>query len=302
MRNRFKAMKAAAIDKRMPRLPDVFEETPISSGTYGYIFKSVCNPYRVFKTSVQYDVGAFCPVSLKHEYNVSRFISSLIASDECDIAGYPFFSTNSSKFMTTDTFCFFAMDYIRPIEAQTMLIELMPGDSTLKDGFRKAKPLMAEHGTWLQYGHKATKELLDSGVVENMNFNIYCDTMGKFCAACNFLGILLADVEFIVGFNGNRTGVFVLDFDKAIALDEETIYTDVYQGKLETLRFDEFGTMRGVGFDSYSLAQFPYTEEAFNDAYESQIKRLLRLRTVQVVQWVAATARNKINKRMPFVR
>lgn len=302
LRNRFKSMKQAAADKRMPKMPDVFQETPIASGTYGFIFRSKCDSNRVFKASVNHELGASCPASFKHEHDVSNFITKLLSSEYADMIDYNFYGTNPSHFASTDTFCFFAMDYIVPVANQSTLIELMPGEQTLdrlEDGFRNARPAMTNTGGWLQYGKRATKELLNARFAGDMDFDEYCTGMGRLCASCNFMGILLADVEFIVGSNGKQKGVFVLDFDKVMALDQEVVFTEKYRSNLAALSFDQFGTPEGVGFDSYALIQFPYTEPYFNDAYTDHMKRLLGLSKPAVERWMQATGRNTIREVVP---
>ena len=175
-----------------------------------------------------------------------------------------------------------------------MLIELMPGDRTLQNTTRNSKPAMTNNGTWIQYGVDHIKKLFDEELAVNMNFEKYCKGMGILCAMCNFMGIFLADVEFIVGFNGSENGVFMLDFDKVHAIDYRRVTTNEYKEKLRDCSFETFGTPKGVGFDAYATIQFPYKENEFNDEYANCIKSLLELPSNEVDYWMQTTERTNI--------
>ena len=289
MRNRFKIMKKAAADARMPKMPDLFSDVPLASGTYGFIFRSRCDSARVFKVSANHKPGMSCSRSFRHEYNVARFVTKCINSGIAEIEQYALFGTNPSQFATTDTFCFFAMDYITPIIGQKKLIELMPGDPSLdpsrvEGGVRNARPAMTDQGGWMQYGKRATKGLMNSGMIPGMTFELYCTAVGKFCATCNFMGIMLADVEFIVGTAGERTGVLVLDFDKVHAIAEERIYTEEYRSKLGELISSVWGRLALVLMRilSYSFSR----RAGIHQAYADQMMFLLATSMESVKEWV----------------
>ena len=85
LRNKFQLMKDRALKARIPRMPGVFEEEPIASGTYGFIFRSVENPRRVYKASANHRLGTECPASFRYEHDVSNFITKLISSKKGDL-------------------------------------------------------------------------------------------------------------------------------------------------------------------------------------------------------------------------
>ena len=300
LRDKLKLLKAASAEMRIPKMPDLFADTPISSGTYGFIFLSKCDPKRVFKTSVNHPVEKGCPSTFRHEYNVSNFVQKGINSHITEIREYPFFATNPSKFGFTDTFCFFAMDYIVPLDNETTLIELRPGDTQLeraKGGTQKARPAMTDggKGAWTQYGKSAAKRMFANGKVPGMDWETYCLSMGRFCALCNFMGILLADVEFIVGKTGSKAGVYVLDFDKVMAINVERIFSDEYREKLVTNSFAEFGHIVNTADAAYSRSQFPHDEKIFNEAYFNQLVQMsIDVPKEVVKQWIVDTGRDKI--------
>ena len=144
--------------------------------------------------------GGQCASQFRLEFDVSLVMQRLLEDNTLQRAAPRLSGTAPSSFLLSERVCLFAMDRVRPLAGVGYLLELLPGDTSLdrSGGERRVRPAMSAcGGSWLQLGKEKCKALLsdDRLLPGGWSYEHYCAALASLCAACNFAGVLLADVR-----------------------------------------------------------------------------------------------------------
>ena len=233
----------------------------IASGTYGAIFASSRSPMEVVKGSLRRAGQLGCPEDFKNEYRMSRLVEHVLRifqscpwyqSPNRPWAGKPLLQTaHAQDFHVQEGACFFFMSRIFPLEGQTRLSELTPGYEQDRSSRGVADDAQ---GGCNKMGWRSTATLLHS--LFHIGLSDWGELLGRFVGLCHRLGIILNDVEFIVGRLSEQhpPSIFLVDFDKC--------YIGSPQGCAHT-------NIQSI--ERLTLHQFPTEEPSFKEAYAKTV-------------------------------
>jgi len=229
----------------------------LGSGTYGAIFASSRSPMEVVKGSLRRSGQLGCPEDFKNEFRMSRLVEHVLRifqscpwykSPNRPWAGRPLLQTaHTQDFHMEDGACFFFMSRIFPMEGQQRLLELTPGYEQDRSSRGVAD---GASGGWLKLGRSSTAALLES--LFHVSLADWGELLGRFVGLCHRLGLILNDVEFIVGRLSEQhpPSIFLVDFDKCyLTTPQGCSHTDIQS------------------IERLTLHQFPTQEPSFKEAY-----------------------------------
>ena len=232
----------------------------ISSGTYGAIFASNQSPVEVIKGSLAKAGELGCPRDLKNEFRMALLVEHVLRifqscpwyrSDKRPWHGKTLLHTVHPHNWTLEKgACFFVMSRVFPLDSSMGLIELTPGYPT--DRFSNG--VITTGKRWEKLGAPSCDALLRS--LFGIDLAAWGELLGRFVGLCHRLGIILNDVEFIVGrlSQEHPPEIFLLDFDKC------------YLGHSQGCSNIDIHSIERL-----TLHQFPIDEESFKNAYRKTL-------------------------------
>jgi len=268
------------MDTSMPVCADC--EELLTSGTYGAIFSSKQTPAtEVIKGTLRRHGELGCPEDFKNEFRMARLTTKVLDLFN-DSAWYrsssrpwkrPIVaSARPRAWRLEDGGCFYSMDRIYPLPGREELLELTPGrtnDAVVGGALRGLTK-------WKKLGAASTDVLLRE--VFGITLDDWAALLGRFVGLCHRAGLVLNDVEFIVGTLGpiHPPQIFLVDFDK------------VYLSKPAS------GPIESI--NRLTLSQFPSDRTAFTQAYKATLEASPRddasLLSVVTPSWLASELDN----------
>jgi len=232
----------------------------ISSGTYGAIFASTQSPVEVIKGSLAKEGELGCPRDLRNEFRMALLVEHILKifqscpwykSDRRPWHGKALLQTLHPHDWTFENgACFFSMSRVFPFNSSAGLIELTPGYPT--DRFSKGVITGGER--WEKLGATSTNDTLQR--LFGIDLAAWGELLGRFAGLCHKLGIILNDVEFILGrlSQEHPPQIFLLDFDKC------------YMGRPQGCADIDIHSIERL-----TLHQFPTNEASFREAYRKTL-------------------------------
>jgi hypothetical protein len=248
--------------RRLQLLPKSKQDYPkcrqcgdvISSGTFGAIYVSTESPVEVIKGSLTHRTGLGCPEDFKNEFRMALFVEHFLKIFQ----SCPWYTSSKRpwkgrrlvhtagvhSWRMENGACFYTMDRIFPLEEE--LVELTPGYST----DRTSKGVVKGGKSWIKLGASSTGDLLKR--LFGLTLQDWATYLGRFAGLCHRFGLILNDVEFIVGRLGpdHPPQIFLVDFDKCYVTKP---------GGCADVEIDSIQRL--------TLHQFPTQEPAFKTAY-----------------------------------